>query len=497
MSVLRTSALTKDFPGVRALDRFDFELNEGEIHGLVGENGAGKSTLVKLLTGVYQPTSGEIALDGSPVVFRSPRDAARFIGAVHQERELIGHFDGAANLFLGQEKTRGPFIDRAAMREEAEKLLSAWNVRVPLDIPVCDLGSGQQEMIMIMKVLLRSPRAVIFDEPTAALSAGECEILFALIRELKKRGVAVLYISHNLPEVLGLCDRITVMRNGAKVGTVPHGVSESELIRLMVSHDLGDQYPKQDVTIGEVLFEAKHFACPAENVLDASFNIRHGEIVGFAGLVGAGRTELARSVFCGLRHSGEMLLRGQAFASRSPADSIRSGVVMIPEDRRAEGIIPDHSVARNIQLPGLRGGLARFGFLDFARGRSAAQSVVERYGIKAADLAQAAETLSGGNQQKVAVGKWDGFDADLWIFDEPTQGIDVDAKREIYGIMGRIAASGAGVWFISSEMRELLALSDRIYVMNGRRITAEFARPFDGEAVLSAMMKIDQGGDRS
>lgn len=486
MNILETEGLTKVYPGVTALDNFSFSVKEGEVHGLVGENGAGKSTLVKILAGAIHATSGTMKLNGKTVRFRTPHDARDKIGVVHQERELIGHFDGSANIFLGREKAFGPFIDRAGMRAQAAKLASESGINVPLDCPVEDLGNGQQEMIMILRVLQSSPHLIVLDEPTASLSAGECEVLYELIGKLKKTR-AVLYISHNLAEVIRLCDRITVMRNGRKVSTVEKGVKESDLIRLMVDHDIKDQYPKVKTKIGDVVFEAKDFSCQELGIKDADFHIRHGETVGFAGLVGAGRSELAQSVFCGLKHTGKLTMREQEFRSTSPASSIKSGMVMVPEDRRGEGIVTGLSVARNIQLPGFKGPLCHFGFINFPLAKDAANKAVTRYGIKIADLRQPIDTLSGGNQQKASVGKWSGFSADLWIFDEPTQGIDVEAKREIYNIMGNIAQSGAGIWFISSELRELTALSDRIYVMNGGKIIAEFLPPFNREKILTAM----------
>ena len=488
MNVLETRNLTKIFPGVTALDSFSFDVRPGEIHGLVGENGAGKSTLVKIIAGVSRATSGTVYIDGHEADFRSPRDALGKVGVVHQERELIGHFNGCENLFLGEEETTGPFLKREAMHKKAAEILEHWGISVPMDCPVSDLGSGQQEMIMLMRVLLSSPKIVVFDEPTASLSAGECEVLFRLIADLKKRGTAVLYISHNLPEVISLCDRITVMRNGKKIDTVERGTEESKLIRLMVNHEVTDQYPKTEASIGETIFEVKDFSSDSAGIKKTDFYIRRGEIVGFAGLVGSGRTELAQAIFSGQKHEGSLLMRGKAFKSSSTAASIKSGLAMIPEDRRGEGIIPGMSVAGNIRLPGLKNSLTSLGFINFTRTRETVSRIISRYGIKVADAAQTIETLSGGNQQKVSVGKWDGFAADLWIFDDPTQGIDVEAKREIYGIMGRIAQSGAGIWFISSELRELTALADRIYVMNGRRITAEFTPPYDQEKILTAMM---------
>ncbi|MDR2527906.1 MAG: sugar ABC transporter ATP-binding protein [Synergistaceae bacterium] len=514
MPLLETRNLVKRFPGVLALDHFDAAFEAGEVHALVGENGAGKSTLVKILSGVYAPTSGEVLWEGRPVRFASPRDARGLMGVVHQERELIPHFTGYENLFLGLEHSAFGFLNRRRMEREAREFLERYQVRLDLSIPAHRLSSGQQEMLTVLKVLFHvtggGPRAVIFDEPTAPLSVAECEVLFSLIETLKKDGRAVLYISHHLSEVLRVADRVTVMRNGAKAATVESAnTSEDGLIRLMIAKDLENQYPKFPAEVGEVVFSAENFLVPGiravSEALEAriprvSFLIRAGEIVGFAGLVGAGRTELAKSVFAGgfKDRRGVLRLKGREFHPKSAQDSIAQGVVMIPENRREEGLITDMDVGANLMLPSL-GLHTRFGFVSGKKARAAAQGAVEKYGIRTFGLPQLVRTLSGGNQQKVSVGKWDLAQAALWIFDEPTQGIDVDAKTEIYSIMGRMATSGAGVWFISSELRELTAIADRIYVMKNGEIAAEYSRPYDRQAILDSMIldsEVRHGSER-
>ena len=490
MAVLETKDLVKRFPGVLALDGFDIAFEAGEVHALVGENGAGKSTLVKMLSGVYAPTSGTVLWEGKPVRFSSPRDAGPYIGVVHQECELIPHFTGYENLFLGLEYSSLGFLQRKRMREEAGSFLEKYRLNLDLSLPARELSSGQQEMLAILKVLFRNPRAVIFDEPTAPLSVAECEILFSLIDDLKKDGRAILYISHHLSEVLRIADRITVLRNGRKVETVKAGdCDEDGLIRLMIAKDLDNQYPKADAAIGDEIFSVRHYSSPRVGIHDVSFSIRSGEIVGFAGLVGAGRTELAKSVFTGIREAaGSITLDGRPFVSRSARRSINQGVVMIPENRRQEGLVTGMDVGDNLTLPTL-GLHTAFGFVNKRSAREAAEDSVRGYGIKVFGLSQVVRTLSGGNQQKVSVGKWDKAAARLWIFDEPTQGIDVDAKTEIYSIMGRMAEAGAGVWFISSELRELTAVADRIYVMKGGRIVAEYTAPFEQKLILDSMIR--------
>jgi ABC-type sugar transport system ATPase subunit len=491
MPILETFHLSKKFPGVLALDDFSFSIERGEVHGLVGENGAGKSTLVKILSGVYRPTSGEFRVGGRNMNLRSPRDA-RFVGVVHQDRELVAHFNGYENLFLGLERTALGFLEKKRMKRETRAFMERYRMNFDPELPAGKLSGGQQQMLAILKVLFRSPELVILDEPTAPLSVKECDVLFSLIDDLRGKGVSILYISHHLSEVLRLSDRVTVMRDGCKVTTARSaGLDESALIRLMLSRDVADPYPKKAAVPGGVVFKMEKYAVPGLGIEPSDFYIRSGEIVGFAGLVGAGRTELAKAVFTGARgrgKSGSLVLDGKPFSSRSPRESIDKGIVMIPENRRDEGLIVDMSVGENLSLPQL-GNWTAWGFVDAARVRKISGETVSRYSIRSWGLPQLVRTLSGGNQQKVSIGKWSSARARLWIFDEPTQGIDVDAKAEIYSIMGDLAAGGAGVWFISSEIRELLSVADRIYVMRERKIAAEYARPFDSEKILSSMMR--------
>ncbi|MDR1978021.1 MAG: sugar ABC transporter ATP-binding protein [Synergistaceae bacterium] len=494
MPILETFHLSKKFPGALALDDFSFSIEKGEVHGLVGENGAGKSTLVKILSGVYRPTSGGFRVEGRTMNLRSPRDA-RFVGVVHQDRELIAHFNGYENLFLGMERTALGFLEKKRMKRETLAFMERYRMNFDPELPAEKLSGGQQQMLAILKVLFRSPEIVIFDEPTAPLSVQECDILFSLIDDLRGKGVAILYISHHLSEVLRLAERITVMRNGRKAATEESAkLDEPALIRLMLSRDVVNQYPKKAATVGDALFKMEKYSVPDLKIEPSDFYIRSGEIVGFAGLVGAGRTELAKAVFTGARHkSGTLMLDGRPFSSHSPRESIDKGVVMIPENRRDEGLIVDMNVGENLSLPQLKDWTA-LGFVNAARVRKAARETVSRYSIRSWGLPQLVKTLSGGNQQKVSIGKWSCARARLWIFDEPTQGVDVDAKTEIYSIMGELAEQGAGVWFISSEIRELLSVADRIYVMRGRRIAAECTRPFDNEKLLSAMIAAGPAG---
>lgn len=490
MKILEIRELTKEFPGVVALDHVDLNLEAGEIHALVGENGAGKSTLVKILAGVYKPTGGGFYFKGEEMNFHSPKDAAKYVGVVHQERELVPHFSGYQNLFLGLEETRAGFLKRREMIARAREFISKYKLDVDLSLPARELSSGQQEMLTILKVLFRDPKIIIFDEPTAPLSVKEIDILFQLIRDLKAKGMTILYISHHLWEILELSDRITVLRNGKKVSTIENNgqIDEKKLITLMISKDLENQYPKTATEIGREIFTVEDYSCQKLNLSDLSFYIRSGEIVGFAGLVGSGRTELARSIFSGEKHEkGSIFLDDKPFLSKSSGQSVKKGIAMIPENRRTEGLFVQMSVKENLIVPHLSA-LSKLGYLMKGEVKEYVAQAIEKFSIKVSSPQQSVRTLSGGNQQKVSVGKWMGEDASLWIFDEPTQGIDVDAKTEIYNIMGSLAKNGAGIWFISSDMRELVAISDRIYVMRGSKIVGEFAPPYSEEEILSFMM---------
>lgn len=493
MHVVEMLGISKQFPGVLALNNVDLALEEGEIHGLVGENGAGKSTLVKILTGVIKPTAGSILIYGSKIPKWDISEAYKYIGAVYQERELVPFFTGLQNLFLGFEVSKGSFLIEREMLSRANKLLGEYGIEAPLDIPVNELSPGQQQMVTILKILFRNPKMVIFDEPTAPLSLSEKESLYKLIRNLKSRGVTILYISHYISEVLDLCDRITVLRNGMKVTTVESSeVTENKLIELMIDKSIKEQYPKEYVEPGKIVFEARNVNFGKAGIHDISFTIRSGEVVGFAGLVGSGRTELARAIYLGKKlDHGEIYISGNKFIPRSSWHSIKNGIAMIPENRRTEGLILDMSVKENLTLPILKN-LSNIGFLTETKINQVSERIRERLSIRCFSLRQMLRTLSGGNQQKVSVGKWFSGKAKVWIFDEPTQGIDVEAKREIYQIMGGLAKNGAAVWFISSDLKELVAMSDRIYVMRKGKIVSEHRKPFNETQILRQMLRGDE-----
>ena len=480
--ILETRKLTKVFSGVTALDNLDFDLEPGEIHALVGENGAGKSTLVKMLAGVYRPTSGTIMIQGEERAFNNPREATDYIGVVYQENELVPYFTGYENLFLGIEETANGLLKRENMKKRADALAQEFKFDLDLNSEVRELGSGKQELISILKVLYRRPPIIIFDEPTAPLSIKECAILFDLLKDLRSKGFAIIYISHHLSEVLSLADRVSVLRNGKKVVTLKNeGLDEKQLIKYMISREIEVQYPKVKAEIGETILEVKDFNHQNYGLKDINFQIRSGEIVGFAGLVGAGRTELAKSVFREYKRNGENIRIKSTEAGK------RKGLAFIPENRREEGVFLDMSVKENLILPHLNA-LCRWGYLCDHQVTEYIGSIINRFSVKISSPAQTVRTLSGGNQQKVSIGKWMGESCDVWIFDEPTQGIDVDAKTEIYTIMGKLAQVGSALWFISSDLRELISICDRIYVMYNFAIVGEFTPPFNREDLLTKMM---------
>ena len=485
MPILETRKLTKHFQGVKALTDVDFDLRKGEIHAIMGENGAGKSTFVKLIAGIYKPTSGTYSVEGRDGMFSSPKEALPYIGLVHQDRELIPHFNGFQNLFLGSEIRKNGFLAKEEMKQKCLDLMEKYNLHIDLTKPARELGVGQQELLTILKILFRQPPILIFDEPTAPLSMQESEILFRLIRELKEKGFSMIYISHRLPEVLELSDRISVFKNGQKVVTLENkGITEPELISYMISRNLENQYPK-------TALEVRNFSYAPHHLEDISFHVKKGEIVGFAGLVGAGRTELAMTLFGGKGdQKGKVFLNGEEFVSRSPKQSIEKGLVLIPEDRRGRGVIMGMSIKDNVILPSMKELSDKIGFRREKKIREHTKEIIQDMAVVTSSMEQAVNTLSGGNQQKVAIGKWLSNGAKVWIFDEPTQGIDVETKSYIYRMLGEFARDGAGVIFISSDLRELTEISDRIYVMKDRRIVGQFSEPFDAQEVLSTMIGV-------
>ncbi|MFL6057537.1 MAG: sugar ABC transporter ATP-binding protein [Rubrobacteraceae bacterium] len=468
--------ITKRFPGVTALDGVDFELEKGEVHVILGENGAGKSTLIKMLSGAYHPDEGEILLDGQRVEISSAAVAqSKGISTIYQEFNLVPQLTVAENIFLGRQPRWFGIVDRRQMRDEARGLLERIKVRVGLDDPVSTLGVAQRQMVEIAKALSLDARILIMDEPTASLSGQEVERLFEIVRGLKEEEVGVIFISHHLEEVTEIGDRVTVLRDGKMVGQVPATTDHQELVRMMVGRSIEDQFPRRRPGVGEVLLEVKELS--REGVLhDISFQVRAGEVVGIAGIVGAGRTELARAIFgADPLDSGEVWVEGRRIERFDPREAKHSGIGFITEDRQGQGIVPPLSVAENLALASL-GRYTTAGLVNRKEQRSLAQKMIEELNIRTPSLEQEIRYLSGGNQQKVVIGKWLLADSKVLIMDEPTRGIDVGAKVEIYELMNELTEEGAGILMISSDLPEVLGMSDRILVMAGGRITGELSR---------------------
>ena len=507
--VLEMRGIRKAFPGVVALDGVDLTLHAGDVHMLLGENGAGKSTLMKILSGAYRKDAGEIRINGRPVDIGSPREAlALGIRVIYQELNLVPHLSVAENIYLGEMPTRWPgIVDWSALHEHTSRLLSDLGMVLDPRALVSRLGLAQRQMVEIAKSLtspvfggaatrqdvVRAPgdqgaAILVMDEPTSALTSREVEQLFALIGRLASRGVAIVYITHRLDEVFRIGHRITVLRDGRYVTTRALGeVTVGELVRLMANRDLTDHFPKVRARRGPELLRLEHVGRTGA-LADISFSLHAGEVLGIAGLLGAGRTELARAVFGADRYdTGRVIVDGQTVRFRGPADAIAHGIGLLPEDRKAQGLVAGLTVARNIALPHAKR-LARFGVLARRRETAMAKAIGTELRVKATPT-QVVRLLSGGNQQKVVLAKWLAGDVRIFIFDEPTRGIDVASKVEIYNLMNRLTARGAAIIMISSELPELLGMSDRILVMYRGRIQAELdGREATEERVLSAAL---------
>jgi ABC-type sugar transport system ATPase subunit len=475
-ALIALEEITKRFPGVLALDHISLEVQEGTIHAVVGENGAGKSTLMLTLAGIHAPDSGRIIVGGDPVQFADALEAnRRGIGIVFQELSVWPNLDVKENIFMGIEPRRGPLVDFAKMRRESEELLSRLGADFSPDMLVSELSLPQQQLVEIAKALARSPGILILDEPTSSLSPREIEDLFRVLRDLKAHGVTILYISHHLEEVFALCDAITVMRDGRHVLTRPTSeLSQEAVIRAMVGRDLEEFIRHGQHRKGEVVLEVRNLGS-GRRFGNVSFSLRVGEVVGMAGLVGAGRSELALSlVGFPPPDSGEILVEGRAIKIRSPQDALRHGIVLLPEDRNLSGLVLNMSVRENMTLAVLRN-LVRGGMTEPSRERGVAEDLVRRLNIKTPGLETPVVNLSGGNQQKVLLGRSLTTEPKVLIMDEPTRGIDVGAKAEIYALIDRLAQDGLAVLVISSELLEVLGISDRILVMRQGELSGELS----------------------
>jgi len=496
--ILTAEYITKEFPGVKALDNVTFQLKKNEIHALVGENGAGKSTFSKILAGEYKPTSGSLYLNGQSISIQNTMHAINLgIGMVYQERNLVPYFTAVENIFLGKELISSGLLNNSQMQVRVQKMMAQIGVEFEMDQPVSKLGPSKQQLAEIIRVLLLKPQIMIFDEPSSSLTQSETKAFFGLLKKIKK-DVSIIFISHRLEEVFEISDRITVFRDGKKIDTVDtKKVDKDEVIKMMVDRDITELYPKKDVSIGETLLKVNKVS--TDYLEEINFEVKKGEILGFSGMVGSGRTELAEVIF-GLKkfNSGSIVFDGEGLSLNKPADVINKGIYLIPEDRRVEGLNLEMDVRQNLSLVHLQKACSGL-FINKNKEKDLASKLIDKFDIRISDQHQKVLNLSGGNQQKVVIGKWLARQAKLLIMDEATAGIDVGAKREIYKIIVELAAKGVSIIYISSDLPELMGICDRIYVMESGKIAAEYPREeFSQEKILESAVvsKGPFGGDK-
>lgn len=486
--VLELKGITKIFPGVKALNNVKFQLKKGEVHALMGENGAGKSTFIKVITGVHKAEEGEMFLEGQKVVFKGPKDAqAAGIAAVYQHPTSYPDLSVAENIFMGHEIIKNGMIQWKKMNEEAEALLSQLNADFKATDEMGTLSVAQQQMVEIAKALSMNAKIIILDEPTAALTKNESEELYRIVDRLKEDGVSIIFISHRFEDMYRLATRVTVFRDSQYIGTYDvNGITNADLIKAMVGREIKDLFPKPEVQIGAEMLRIEGFSRTGyfKNV---SFNVHAGEIVGFTGLVGAGRTEVVESI-CGITKpdAGKIYLEGKPVQINKPIDAMKQGIILLPEDRQKEGLVMTWGLGRNVTLPTM-GKYAKHGFNDEKKEREISKQLLEEVDTKAVTIFDPASSLSRGNQQKVVVAKALGQEMKVVIMDEPTKGVDVGAKAEIYQIMGELASQGYAIILISSEMPEILGMSDRILVMCNGRLTGELD---GGEATQEGILEL-------
>lgn len=492
--ILRLENISKSFPGVKALDGVNLNLKKGEIHALIGENGAGKSTLMKVLAGIYQPDQGTIVLENTPVVFANPRQAMDAgISIIHQELSLLSHLNAYENILFGREPRKwGHFLDRKEMRRYAKDLLSTLNVTIDMETPVGLLSIAERQFIEIAKAISQDTKILVLDEPTATLTVNETERLFAVVDQLKSRGVAMVYISHHLEEIFQIADQLTCLRDGCLVNTLPvEGLRENDLVRMMVGRELTNIFPQREpIEQSEEILRVNRLATPGE--FDVSFALRRGEILGVSGLVGSGRTEVFRALIgadSAMHYDVE--LNGQQITIKSPGEALNAGLGLIPEDRKSQGLILGQSVRHNISINHLNR-LIQNGLISRRKETKSVQEYVNMLDVRVPTIDHCVANLSGGNQQKVVLSKWMATQCSVLIFDEPTRGIDIGAKSEIYELMNKLVAEGVSIIMVSSELPEILGMSDRILVMHKGRIAAEL----DGaEATQELILQYAIGGE--
>ncbi|SDI52049.1 sugar ABC transporter ATP-binding protein [Desulfosporosinus hippei] len=476
--LLSMEGIHKSFSGVKVLENVQFSLRQGEVHALMGENGAGKSTLMKILSGIYSKDAGSIQIQGTESAASSPKTAqALGVAIIHQELNMIPDLTISENMFLGREFKWGRtgFINWSKMAAEAKSYLQQLGMNLNPDSLVGELSVGQQQMVEIAKALSMHAKILVLDEPTAALTKREIEKLFQLITTLKTQGVGMIYISHRMEEIFQISDRITVLRDGRYIGTRDTNVTTmDELVQMMVGREIKERFPKVETKIGEERLRVERLAQDGK-LYDINFSVRAGEILGIAGLMGSGRSELAKALFGVGKYQGKIFVNGKPVTIKGPAEAIKAGLALITEDRKGEGLVTDLSVRENLALPNLRT-LSRLGFISHRLEQDFVEDSIQKLKVKVHHSGQEVSSLSGGNQQKVVIGKWLATQPNVLILDEPTRGVDIGAKREIYDLMNQLVQSGVSIVMISSELPEVLGMSDRILVMHEGRITGEFSR---------------------
>ena len=486
--VLELKGITKIFPGVKALNNVQFQLKPGEVHALMGENGAGKSTFIKVITGVHKAEEGEMFLNGQKVDFKGPKDAQEAgIAAVYQHPTSYPHLTVAENIFMGHEIIKHHMIQWKEMNQEANKYLKELDADFDATAEMGTLSVAQQQMVEIAKALSTNAKIIILDEPTAALTRNESEKLYTLVDKLKENGVSIIFISHRFEDMYRLASRVTVFRDSQYIGTYDvDGITNADLIKAMVGREINDLFPKPEVKFGDEMLRIEHLS-RIGFFKDVSFNVHAGEIVGLTGLVGAGRTEVMEAV-CGITRpdEGKVFLEGKEIYIKTPSDAMEKGIILLPEDRQKQGLVMSWGLGRNVPLP-IISKYAKSGFNDEKAERELSKKLLEEVDTKAVDIFQPASSLSGGNQQKVVVAKALAQEMKVVIMDEPTKGVDVGAKAEIYAIMGDLAKKGYAIILISSEMPEILGMADRIIVMCNGRKTGELNR---GEATQEGILEL-------
>lgn len=497
-NVLEFRNITKYFPGVKALDNVSFKVKSGEVLAFLGENGAGKSTLLKTLNGDYQPTSGEYLLNGEVKHFNNPKEAIdEGISVIYQERQILMELSVAENIFIGRLPVgKNGLIDNKELYSRAQEIIDEFGLPIDPTSKVKDISIAHQQMVEIMKAYSRELKVIAFDEPTASLCDSEIEILFKTIEKLKKENKIIIYVSHRMKELDQLADKIAIFKDGKFVAMVNKGeVSQKELIKMMVGRDLGDIFNNLDrkKNIGETLLQVRNLT--SNYVKDISFELKRGEILGFSGLVGSGRTEIMRAIIgADTLKSGEILLENNSVICKSPKEAMREGIVLVPEDRKTQGILPNMSVGENISISILDKIINKLGFINKKSEDTIAEDGIKKFNVKTPTAEKKIVELSGGNQQKTIVARWLATNPKILILDEPTKGIDIGAKSEFYKLINDFAREGMGVILISSELPEVIGLSDRIIVMKSGKITGEVDRKDATEDKLLEYAMLEEGG---